>query len=145
MKGRGLEGGVWLADQAYFPRLVAAMSAGPVVGSVWEGLGAVAAARALVGATYPLQRHAHSSFPPVLLAERSGCSEPGTIRGDWALHQRRNLVHASDSPEAAEREIPIWSRLLGLLSRTSEATFVRFPNEELVKWQQSSLDWVIER
>ncbi|KAG5010391.1 hypothetical protein JHK82_019035 [Glycine max] len=53
----------------------------------WEGVGIVASARKLIGATYPLQ------------------AEPGTIRGDLAVQTRRNVVHGSDNPENGKREI----------------------------------------
>ena len=53
---------------------------------VWEGKGVVASARKIIGATNPL------------------VSEPGTIRGDFAIEVGRNVVHGSDSPENGERE-----------------------------------------
>jgi len=53
---------------------------------VWEGDGVVASARKLIGATNPL------------------ASEPGTIRGDFAIQVGRNVIHGSDSPENGERE-----------------------------------------
>ena len=53
---------------------------------VWEGKGVVASARKLIGATNPL------------------ASEPGTIRGDFAIEVGRNVIHGSDSPENGERE-----------------------------------------
>ena len=57
---------------------------------VIEGLGAVATVRAMMGATNPLD------------------SAPGTIRGDYALDLGRNVVHGSDSPGSAAREIAIF-------------------------------------
>ena len=76
------------------------MVSGPALGLVIEGLGAVAVSKKLVGGTEP------------------STSDVGTIRGDFtidtygvsALDNRavRNLVHCSDSPEEAEREIPLW-------------------------------------
>jgi nucleoside-diphosphate kinase len=53
---------------------------------VWEGNGVVASARKLIGATNPL------------------ASEPGTIRGDFAIEVGRNIIHGSDSVENGERE-----------------------------------------
>ena len=53
---------------------------------MWEGNGVVASARKLIGATNPL------------------ASEPGTIRGDFAIEVGRNVIHGSDSPENGERE-----------------------------------------
>lgn len=74
----------------FLPSLIGYMTSGPVVSFVLEGKHAVEVCRRLVGAT--------------LGAEAAA----GTIRGDYALSQRRNLVHASDSPESAEREIGLW-------------------------------------
>nr|GMD38531.1 nucleoside diphosphate kinase 2, chloroplastic [Ipomoea batatas] len=56
----------------------------------WEGVGVVASARKLIGATNPLN------------------AEPGTIRGDLAVQTGRNVVHGSDSPENGKREIALW-------------------------------------
>ncbi len=56
------------------------------VPQVWEGKGVVASARKLIGATNPL------------------VSEPGTIRGDFAIEVGRNVIHGSDSEENGERE-----------------------------------------
>ena len=57
---------------------------------VWEGENCVAAIRQTMGATNPIE------------------AQPGTIRHDLALITSRNLTHASDSPESAEQEIPLW-------------------------------------
>lgn len=74
----------------FFPELFDYIRRGPVLATVWEGRDAVAVVRRLVGATDPTQAPA------------------GTIRGDFALDKTENLVHASDSPESAEREIRIF-------------------------------------
>jgi len=74
----------------FFPGLVEFISSGPVVAMVWEGENAVAAVRKLMGATDPLE------------------AAPGTIRGDLAAVMSENLIHGSDSPEAAQREIGIF-------------------------------------
>ena len=79
-----------LADKPYFPEIVAYMTRGPVLASVWEGRDAVAVVRRLVGPT------------------DGGEAEPGAIRGDFALDYRENLVHASDSVDAARREIALF-------------------------------------
>ena len=79
-----------LADKPFFPSLVAFMTSGPVVKMVVSGLSAVSKMRTLMGATNPLD------------------AAPGTIRGDFALTVGENVVHGSDSPESAEREIAIW-------------------------------------
>lgn len=74
----------------FFPGLVEFISSGPVVAMVWEGENAVAAVRKLMGATDPLE------------------AAPGTIRGDLAAVMSENLIHGSDSPEAARREIGLF-------------------------------------
>lgn len=74
----------------FFPGLVEFISSGPVVAMVWEGENAVAAVRKLMGATDPLE------------------AAPGTIRGDLAAVMSENLIHGSDSPAAAQREIGLF-------------------------------------
>jgi len=74
----------------FYPELVSFITSGPVVAMVLEGLGAVATVRSMMGATNPLD------------------SAPGTIRGDYALDLGRNVVHGSDSPTSAAREIAIF-------------------------------------
>ncbi|KAL3512597.1 hypothetical protein ACH5RR_025314 [Cinchona calisaya] len=79
-----------LQSKPFFPKLIQYITSGPVVCMAWEGVGAVASARKLIGATNPLQ------------------AEPGTIRGDLAVQTGRNVVHGSDSPENGKREIGLW-------------------------------------
>jgi nucleoside-diphosphate kinase len=67
------------------------ITSGPVVAAIVEGPRAVAAFRQIAGATDPVEKAA-----------------PGTIRGDLALITQDNLVHGSDSPESAAREIELW-------------------------------------
>ena len=74
----------------FYDSLLTYIHSGPVVATVWEGTGAVALARKLIGATDPAQ------------------AAPGTIRGDFGLVMDENVVHGSDSAESAEREIPIF-------------------------------------
>jgi nucleoside-diphosphate kinase len=74
----------------FYPELVEFITSGRVVAMVIEGGGAVAAVRSMMGATNPLD------------------SAPGTIRGDYALDLGRNVVHGSDSPGSAAREIAIF-------------------------------------
>jgi nucleoside-diphosphate kinase len=78
----------------FYEPLVEFMLSGPVVAMVVEGERVVEGVRALAGATDPT------------------AALPGTIRGDlgrdWGLAVQQNLVHGSDSPESAEREIAIW-------------------------------------
>jgi nucleoside-diphosphate kinase len=77
------------AGKPFFPSLKAYIMSGPCLSMVWEGRNAVAVVRRLIGATNPAE------------------AAPGTIRGDLGLDTGRNLVHASDSPESAVREIRI--------------------------------------
>ena len=77
-------------DRPFFPGLMEYIKSGPVVAMAWEGRGAVAGARSMLGATNPLN------------------AAPGTIRGDLALIPGRNVVHGSDSVENGEREIGLW-------------------------------------
>ena len=70
----------------FFEPLVEFITAGPLVAMVIEGREAITAARTLIGETDPVE------------------ATPGSIRGDFALEVRRNLVHGSDSSESAERE-----------------------------------------
>jgi len=74
----------------FFPGLIAYIKSGPVLAMVIEGKDAVAVTRALIGATDPKK------------------ATPGTIRADLAMDLGRNLVHGSDSPESAKREIDLW-------------------------------------
>jgi nucleoside-diphosphate kinase len=75
----------------FYPPLVEFITSGPLVAAVIEGPRAIAAFRQLAGATDPVEK-----------------ATPGTIRGDFALEVRLNIVHGSDSPESAEREIGLW-------------------------------------
>jgi len=74
----------------FYESLVAFITSGPMVAMILEGPNAIEAARQLIGSTNGLD------------------AAPGSIRGDYALETRRNLVHGSDSPESAEREIEIY-------------------------------------
>lgn len=78
------------AGRPYYPGLVEFVTSGPLVAMVLEGHRAIEAVRLLNGAT------------------DSAVAAPGTIRGDLALSNRRNLVHASDSAVTAAREIDLW-------------------------------------
>ncbi|KIL41548.1 nucleoside diphosphate kinase [Gordoniibacillus kamchatkensis] len=74
----------------FYAPLVEFITSGPVFAMVWEGDQVIALSRALMGKTNCLE------------------AIPGTIRGDFASHTRFNLIHGSDSPESAEREIGIF-------------------------------------
>lgn len=85
-----------------------AQSTAPPVQAL-EGDGVVKAARKIIGATNPLE------------------SEPGTIRGDFAIEVGRNVVHGSDSPENGERELALW-----------------FKDGQIVEWESHSTGWLKE-
>ncbi|HEY5518120.1 MAG TPA: nucleoside-diphosphate kinase [Cellulomonas sp.] len=82
------------AGKAFFGPLVEFMGSGPVLAVVAEGHRVIEGFRVLAGATEPTT------------------AAPGTIRGDlgrdWGLSVTQNLVHGSDSPESAAREIALW-------------------------------------
>lgn len=78
-------------DKGFFGDLLEFITSGPVVAAVVEGPRAVAAWRQLAGGTDPVEK-----------------ATPGTIRGDFGLETQYNLVHGSDSPESAAREIDLW-------------------------------------
>jgi nucleoside-diphosphate kinase len=78
------------AGKPFYGSLVEFITSGPLVAIVVEGPRAIEAFRALAGATDPVK------------------ATPGTIRGDYALEVQDNIVHGSDSPDSAEREIKIF-------------------------------------
>jgi nucleoside-diphosphate kinase len=75
----------------FFESLLEFITSGSVVAAVVEGPRAIAAFRQLAGGTDPVEK-----------------ATPGTIRGDYGLETQFNLVHGSDSPESAAREIKLW-------------------------------------
>jgi len=78
------------SEKPFYGELVEFITSAPTWALVVEGEGAIATMRATIGATNPAN------------------AEPGTIRGDFAMSMPDNLVHGSDSPESAEREIALW-------------------------------------
>ena len=78
------------AEKPFFGELVDFITSGPTLALVLEGEGAIATIRTTMGATNPAD------------------AGPGTIRGDLALSMPDNLVHGSDSPDSAAREIALW-------------------------------------
>ena len=78
------------AEKPFFGELVEFITSAPTLALVVEGEGAIAVVRTTMGATNPAD------------------AAPGTIRGDLALSMPDNLVHGSDSPESAQREIALW-------------------------------------
>jgi nucleoside-diphosphate kinase len=74
----------------FYPPLVQFVTSGPVFAMVWQGDNVIALTRALIGKTDAIE------------------AAPGTIRSDYAVHTNFNLIHGSDSPTSAEREIRIF-------------------------------------
>ncbi|GGL84861.1 nucleoside-diphosphate kinase [Nakamurella endophytica] len=77
--------------KGFFPSLLEFITSGPLVAAVVEGDRAIPAFRQLAGGTDPVDK-----------------ATPGSIRGDFGLITQFNLVHGSDSPESAAREIALW-------------------------------------
>ena len=77
-------------DRPFFPELLEFITEGPVVAMEWAGESAGSVARSLMGATDPKS------------------ADPGTIRGDLGLAVTQNIVHGSDSPESATRELALF-------------------------------------
>lgn len=96
-------------DKKFFPSLIAYITSGPVFAMVWEGENAVQVCRNMMGKTNPQE------------------SAPGTIRGDYCMVTGLNIIHGSDSPESAAREIGIF-----------------FKPEELVDYTKDSNKWLYE-
>ena len=94
----------------FYEPLLAFITASPVVAMVLEGKGAIGVCRAMLGST----------FGPD--------AAPGTIRGDYGMSMRYNLVHGSDSPEAARREIALF-----------------FRDEEIVDYDLAEARWLYAR
>ncbi|MEK3953317.1 nucleoside diphosphate kinase [Psychrobacillus psychrotolerans] len=94
-------------ERPFFGELVEFITSGPVFAMVWEGENVISTARLLVGATNPKE------------------SAPGTIRGDFALTVGKNIIHGSDAPESAEREIGLF-----------------FKQEELVSYKKDANNWI---
>ncbi len=74
----------------FFEGLIEYVTGGPIVAMVWEGNEVIPILRMMMGATNPVN------------------AQPGTIRGDYANDFTQNIVHGSDSPESAAREIPLF-------------------------------------
>ena len=78
------------AGKGFYEELVTFITSGPLVAMVLEGEQAVVAARQVIGATNPLE------------------ATTGSIRGDYAIEVGQNMVHGSDSPESAAREVGLF-------------------------------------
>jgi nucleoside-diphosphate kinase len=93
----------------FYPGLLKYITSAPVIVACVEGTSAVQMVRNTVGATNPLN------------------AAPGTVRGDLALDIGRNLIHASDAPATAERELALW-----------------FQDAELVSYERDTDRWIFE-
>lgn len=96
-------------EKSFYKNLISYITSAPVMAMVWEGPSAVALVRQTMGATRP------------------GEASPGTVRHDFGLTIGRNLTHASDSLENAEKEIALW-----------------FSPGELISWQREIDSWVFK-
>lgn len=98
---------VWYAhhkERSFFPALKSFMTSYPIVAMVWEGQEAASVVRKMIGITQARQ------------------AEPGTIRGDFAISTQMNLIHASESTEAALKELDIL-----------------FENSDLFSWERTDM------
>ena len=93
-------------EKSFYGELVDYITSAPVIAMVWQAEECVALVRKLVGSTKVLD------------------AAPGTIRGDYALHTNVNIIHASDSPANAEREIGLF-----------------FNKEEIFDWNDGNSVW----
>ncbi len=96
-------------DRPFFAGLVSFITSGPVVAMAWEANNAVEIVRSTMGVTNPAN------------------AVPGTIRGDLGVDIGRNLIHGSDSPESAERELALF-----------------FQPGEIVAYARSNDGWIVE-
>lgn len=94
-------------EKPFFGELVSFITSGPVFAMVWQGEQAVDVTRQMIGKTNPKE------------------ALPGTIRGDYGLTVGKNIIHGSDSPESAKREINLF-----------------FKQEELTNWDQTISSWI---
>lgn len=93
----------------FYEGLVNYITSSPIVAMVWEGKDGIQVVRTTMGAT------------------NAAAAAPGTIRGDFAVEIGRNLVHGSDGPESANREVSLF-----------------FSPDELVNWQRANDLWIRE-
>lgn len=96
-------------EKPFFGPLVEYITSAPVVAMVWQGKEVIATAREMMGATNPLK------------------AAPGTIRGTYGVDTGRNIIHGSDSPASAQREIGLF-----------------FKPEELLDYQRALESWIYE-
>ena len=94
-------------ERPFFGELVDFITSGPVFAMIWEGENVITTARQMMGSTNPKD------------------AAPGTIRGDFGVTVGKNIIHGSDSPESAVREIGLF-----------------FNNEELVQYDKLMSQWI---
>jgi nucleoside-diphosphate kinase len=94
-------------EKPFFGELVDFITSSPVFAMVWAGEGVIETARQMMGKTNPKD------------------AAPGTIRGDYGISVGMNIIHGSDSPESAEREIKLW-----------------FKEEELLNYEKTINRWI---
>ncbi len=94
-------------ERPFFGELVEFITSGPVFAMVWQGENVIATARQMMGATNPAD------------------AAPGTIRGDFGVTVGKNIIHGSDSPESAKREIGLF-----------------FNESELIEYSKLSNNWI---
>ncbi|OXM16642.1 nucleoside-diphosphate kinase [Paenibacillus herberti] len=91
----------------FYEKLITFITGGPVFAMIWEADNVIALTRAMIGKTDAVE------------------AAPGTIRSDYAVHTNLNLIHGSDSPDNAEREISLW-----------------FTPEEIVSYERTLARWI---
>ena len=94
-------------EKPFFGELVDFITSGPVFARVWEGENVISTARNMMGKTKPSE------------------ASPGTVRGDYGLTVGKNVIHGSDSPESAEREINLF-----------------FDQEEILSYEKQDSSWI---
>ncbi|WP_405101807.1 nucleoside-diphosphate kinase [Oceanobacillus sp. FSL H7-0719] len=94
-------------ERPFFGELVEFITSGPVFAMVWEGENVIATARNMMGKTNPAE------------------AAPSTVRGDYGITVGKNIIHGSDSPESAEREIKLF-----------------FDEKELVAYDKVDTNWI---
>jgi len=94
-------------EKPFFGELVDFITSGPVFAMVWEGENIIATARNMMGKTNPSE------------------AAPSTIRGDFGITVGKNIIHGSDSPESAEREISLF-----------------FNENEILSYSKHNSEWI---
>lgn len=89
-------------ERPFFGELVDFITSGPVFAMVWEGENVIHTSRLMIGATNPQE------------------ADPGSIRGDYAITVGKNIIHGSDSPESAEREINLFFNESDVINYTKQ-------------------------